>query len=261
MPEIIVVDTKKERKKNKMKLSFSFTMYDAINTALKNNEQIILFQNRRGYAPFILCQQCGWTAKCNNCDVSMTYHKYSGKLVCHYCNHEQILPDYCPECGGTLELSKGIGTEKLEEEINILFPEAKTARMDLDTMRKKHAHQTLITQFENHEIDILIGTQMVSKGLNFENVSLVGIIDVDSLMFFPDFRSHERTFQLVTQVSGRAGRSHRQGKVILQTSQPENILIKKIISYDFNGFAIKELEERRQFLYPPYSHLIKILLK
>ncbi len=261
MPQFSVIDTKKERKKNKMKLSFSFALHDAIQTALNNDEQVILFQNRRGYAPFMSCQKCGWVAQCNNCDVSLTYHKYTNKLVCHYCDHEQILPEHCPECGGEVQLNKGIGTERLEEEINLLFPSAKTARMDLDSMRKKHAHEELITRFEQKEIDILIGTQMVSKGLDFEHVSLVGIVDVDSLMFFPDFRSFERAFQLITQVSGRAGRSHRQGKVILQTSQPDSKLMKQIISYDFNGFAKEQLSERKNFLYPPYSHLIKVTLR
>ncbi len=261
MPEFLVVDTKKEKKKRKMKLSFSFALHDAIQVALNNGEQIILFQNRRGYAPFLSCEKCGWVAQCTNCDVSLTYHKYTNKLVCHYCDHEQLLPDHCHECGGTVQLNKGIGTEKLEEEINLLFPEAKTARMDLDSMRKKHAHEELIAHFERKEIDILIGTQMISKGLDFEHVSLVGIVDVDSLMFFPDFRSYERAFQLITQVGGRAGRSHRQGKVILQTSQPESQLIKQIISYDFSGFAKEQLTERKQFLYPPYSHLIKITLR
>ena len=261
MPEFLVVDTKKEKKKRKMRLSFSFLLYDEIEKALANNEQVILFQNRRGYAPYLSCDKCGWVAQCNNCDVSLTYHKYSNKLVCHYCDHEQLLPKYCPECGGEVKLNSGIGTEKLEEEINLLFPEARTARMDLDSMRKKHAHETLIARFENREIDILIGTQMVSKGLDFEHVSLVGIVDVDALMFFPDFRSHERAFQLITQVSGRAGRSHKQGKVILQTSQPDSKLIKQIISYHYNGFVKEQLLERKQFLYPPYSHLIKISLR
>ncbi len=261
MPEFLVVDTKQEKKKRKMKLSFSFLLHNEIEKALANNEQVILFQNRRGYAPFLSCEKCGWVAQCTNCDVSLTYHKYTNKLVCHYCNYEQFLPKYCPECGGEVKLNTGIGTEKLEEEINLLFPEAKTARMDLDSMRKKHAHEMLIAQFENREIDILIGTQMVSKGLDFEHVSLVGIVDVDSLMFFPDFRSHERAFQLITQVSGRAGRSHKQGKVILQTSQPNSKLINQIISYNYNDFIKEQLLERKKFLYPPYCHLIKISLR
>ncbi|MCD6367430.1 MAG: primosomal protein N' [Bacteroidales bacterium] len=261
MPEFLVVDTKKEKKKRKMKLSFTFLLHDEIQKALERNEQVILFQNRRGYAPFLSCEKCGWVAQCINCDVSLTYHKYKNKLVCHYCDHEQLLPDHCPECGGEVQLNKGIGTEKLEEEINLLFPDAKTARMDLDSMRKKHAHEELIARFENREIDILIGTQMVSKGLDFEHVSLVGIVDVDALMFFPDFRSHERAFQLITQVSGRAGRSHNQGKVVLQTSQPDSKLMKQITAYDFNGFAKEQLSERKEYSYPPYSHLIKISLR
>lgn len=261
LPEIEVVDIKKQRKQNRMRLSFSHVLLNEIEKTLNAGEQIILFQNRRGYAPYMTCEKCGYVPECKNCDVSLTYHKYKNKLVCHYCDFDEPIPHHCPECGGHLELNKGIGTEKLEEEINLLFPKAKTCRMDLDSMRKKHAHEEIITQFENKEIDILIGTQMVSKGLDFEHVNLVGIVDMDSLLFFPNFRAYERAFQLIIQVSGRAGRSIKQGKVVLQTIQPNSQLVNNIINYNYLKFAKDQLSERKEYGYPPYTKLIHLSIR
>jgi len=261
LPKFEVVDIKKERKKNKVDFSFSWILRDAIQETLDAGEQVILFQNRRGYAPYLQCKQCGWIARCEHCDVSLTYHKYHNKLICHYCDAQKQVPDICPECGGKVNFNAGFGTEKLQEEAQKLFPEARIARMDLDTMRRKHEHEKLIERFENHEVDILIGTQMVAKGLDFKTVGLVGIPDIDALINFPDFRSFERTFQLITQVSGRAGRDGKQGRVILQTTTPQHTLIQQIVSYSNKSFYETQLSERKVFLYPPYVTLLKIILK
>jgi len=261
LPEIVVVDMKKEKKKKTLEYSFSSVLVGAIRKALENKEQVILFQNRRGYAPYMTCSQCDYIATCPYCDVSLTYHKRSERLVCHYCDFSERLPERCPECGGEMKLNNGIGTEKIEEEIKLIFPDARVARMDLDSMRKKHTHEKLIAEFESGHIDILIGTQMVTKGLDFENVSVVGVVDVDAMSSFPDFRSYERTFNLITQVSGRAGRQKKQGMVLLQTYNPENKLINWIKNYDFTTFYRELFEERKRFLYPPFTHLIKVIFR
>jgi primosomal protein N' (replication factor Y) len=233
-------------------------LHEAIKTALKNKEQIILFQNRRGFAPYTECASCGWIPHCTQCDVSLIYHKHSNKLTCHYCGYTIPPPSACAACGHNDLRYKGMGTEKIEEEIEILFPEAKIARMDLDTTRSKYAYKQIIDDFEEQNIDILIGTQMVTKGLDFDHVSVVGILNADSLFSFPDFRSHERGYQLITQVSGRAGRKHKQGKVFIQTLQPTHPVIQYVIQDDLKLFYNNQLLERKQYHYPPYSRLIQL---
>jgi primosomal protein N' (replication factor Y) len=233
-------------------------LHEAIKTALKNKEQIILFQNRRGFAPYTECASCGWIPHCTQCDVSLIYHKHSNKLTCHYCGYTIPPPSACAACGHNDLRYKGMGTEKIEEEIEILFPEAKIARMDLDTTRSKYAYKQIIDDFEEQNIDILIGTQMVTKGLDFDHVSVVGILNADSLFSFPDFRSHERGYQLITQVSGRAGRKHKQGKVFIQTLQPQHPVIQYVIQDDLKLFYNNQLLERKQYHYPPYSRLIQL---
>ncbi len=261
LPEIVTVDMKAEIKEKKNHFSFSSVLKNAIEASLKNSEQVILFQNRRGYSPYSVCSKCGYIEKCPHCDVSLTYHRSSDKLVCHYCEYTTKFNSVCPECGSEMKLNSGIGTEKIEEECKTLFPDARIARMDLDSMRRKHAHEKLINAFEKGEIDILIGTQMVTKGLDFENVSVVGVLDVDAMLNFPDFRAYERTFNLITQVSGRAGRKNKQGLVILQTHNPDHEIIRQIKSYDFESFYKSQLQERLDFNYPPFSHLIKIIFR
>jgi len=233
-------------------------LHEAIKTALKNKEQIILFQNRRGFAPYTECASCGWIPHCTQCDVSLIYHKHSNKLTCHYCGYTIPPPSACAACGHNDLRYKGMGTEKIEEEIEILFPEAKIARMDLDTTRSKYAYKQIIDDFEEQNIDILIGTQMVTKGLDFDHVSVVGILNADSLFSFPDFRSHERGFQLITQVSGRAGRKHKLGKVFIQTLQPQHPVIQYVMQNDLKIFYNNQLQERKEYHYPPFSRLIQL---
>ena len=262
MPEIQVVDTKEAYRKKQMESHFSDTLLEKINKALQNKEQIILFQNRRGYAPYIECKACACVPKCKNCDVSLTVHKAFNTLTCHYCGYTEPIPTICPACGtpGTLS-TKGFGTEKIEDEIRLIFPEARVSRMDLDTTRSKKSYDKLITDFEQHKVDILIGTQMVSKGLDFEHVSLVGILNADNMLNFPDFRAHERAFQLIAQVSGRAGRKNKQGTVILQTSVPEHGIIGQVIQNDYQAMFETQCEERKLFKYPPYFRMIQIVLR
>lgn len=262
LPEIIPVNTRELKRKKIMKDSlFSPLLIEKIKSALSNGEQVILFQNRRGFAPVVECKSCGWTPKCNNCDVSLTYHKRLNHLSCHYCGYTYQLPNQCPECQSTEFKMMGFGTEKVEEEISTLFPEAKVARMDFDTARTRAAYERIIDDFEKGENNILIGTQMLSKGLDFGNVSVVGILNADSLMNFPDFRAHERAFQLMLQVSGRAGRRDKQGIVILQTGQPEHPLIKMVQRFAYKEMFSLQLSERSMFHYPPYHRLINLVLR
>lgn len=261
MPEIIAVDTREARRKKKMHSHFSPVLLDHMDKALKNGEQVILFQNRRGFSPFIECGQCAWVAKCVNCDVSMTYHKRFNQLVCHYCNHVQKLPDICPACHSPAIETRGFGTEKIEEEIALMFPDYKVGRMDLDTTRSKTAYDKIIGKFEDGKIQILIGTQMISKGLDFQNVSVVGILNADNMLNYPDFRAFERSFQLMTQVSGRAGRKHKRGLVILQTSNPQHPVIMDVINHNFANHFEGQITERRRFKYPPFYRLININIK
>ena len=244
-----------------MKQGFSSVLVNALEENIKKGEQAILFQNRRGYAPYVTCQECAFIPKCNNCNVTLTYHMYSSELRCHYCGHKQNLPVECPACGAVKIKTVGYGTEKLEDEMKIIVPEARVRRMDLDTTRKKNAYQNIINEFENGNIDILVGTQMVSKGLDFDKVSLVGIFDADRLLYFADFRSHERAFQLITQVSGRAGRREQKGHVIIQTSNMEHQTLQKVIKGDYEGLFSEEILEREKYGYPPYTRLIKLTVR
>ena len=240
---------------------FTPELYKAISEALEANEQVILFQNRRGFSPYIQCDKCSWVPLCKNCDVNLTYHKYSHSLTCHYCGYSISLPGNCPECGAAEVRTKGFGTEKIEEETKLVFPEAKIGRMDLDTTRRKRSYQTIISDFETNKIDILIGTQMISKGLDFSNVRLVGVLNADNLLFFPDFRAYEKTFQLLAQVSGRAGRKRKQGKVIIQTSDPDHPVLHWVVQGDYLKMFRTQIDEREAFKYPPFYKLIKITLK
>ncbi len=261
MPKIIIENTKELRRKKKMKSILSPNLIDHIQQALDNEEQVILFRNRRGFAPRIECKLCAWTPKCRHCDVTLTYHKYRNELVCHYCNRAYPKPEECPACHEKGLEFIGQGTEQVEEEVSRLFPGTKVARMDTDTTHGKNAYERIISDFQNKKIRILVGTQMVSKGLDFDNVSVVGIIAADSLLNYPDFRSHERGFQLMMQASGRAGRRNKRGTVIIQTTQPELPIYRFIVENDYEGFYNMQLAERKIFKYPPFYRLISIELK
>ncbi len=243
---------------NQMKACLTPPLFEAISAALQKKEQVILFQNRRGFAPYTECKQCGYVPHCVQCDVSLIYHKHHEKLVCHYCGYTVTPPKICVACGSNQLHFKGLGTEKIEEDIEILFPKAKIARMDLDSTRSKYAYKQLIDDFESGEIDILIGTQMVTKGLDFNNVSIVGILNADSILNFPDFRSFEKAFQLITQVRGRAGRNDKKGKVYIQTSKPKHLVIENVIKNNLESFYSEILEERKQYNYPPFSRLLEL---
>lgn len=261
MPHIETIDMTVARKHKEVSGIFSFTLRDRILKALNNKEQVILFQNRRGFAPYVECHQCAWTAKCINCDVSMTYHKNTGELVCHYCGARAKLPLVCPACGtASLEL-QGYGTEKIEEEVKDLFPEARVVRMDLDTARTRKAFEQIITDFEQYQYDILIGTQMISKGLDFDRVSTVGILNVDNMLNIPDFRAYERAFAMISQVSGRAGRRGTRGHVLLQTKQIDSPVVVNSINNNYKANAEREMAERQQYGYPPFVRLIHITIK
>jgi primosomal protein N' (replication factor Y) len=261
MPEVQVIDTKLSRKKHEMQGLFSKSLVDECNTALKNDEQVILFQNRRGYSPMVRCKECGWVPKCENCDVSLTYHKHINTLTCHYCGYTISLPDLCPVCKMPGIEIIGYGTERIEDDIDSVFPGKKISRMDLDTTRNKNSYDNIINEFSDHKTDILVGTQMVTKGLDFDGVSIVGILNADTMISFPDFRSHERAFDMMEQVSGRSGRAHKQGKVIIQTSEPENDVIGFVEKHDYEGFYNHELADRERFKYPPFARIVNIYLK
>ncbi len=258
MPEILIADVKEATRKKMMRSHFSPLLLDTITLALEKREQVILFQNRRGFAPQLECNTCAWVPHCINCDVSLTFHKASNQLRCHYCGYSVKPPAKCAACGDTDLKMKGFGTEKIEEELAIFYPTAKLMRMDLDTTRSKFAHQHIIQDFEERNIDILVGTQMVTKGLDFDNVSLVGILNADSMLNFPDFRSFERSFHLMAQVSGRAGRKDKRGKVIIQTQNPEHSIIQEVIANDYLSMYTGQLLDRKNFNYPPYYRLIEL---
>lgn len=263
MPKIKVVNTKELRRKKIMKSSiFSPDLLQEMDEAFQRKEQVILFRNRRGFAPYMECKSCAWTPKCQHCDVSLTYHKYQNVLSCHYCGATYPMQHDCPACGskGTLTIV-GFGTERIEEEIGEIFPDKKIARLDLDTTRSKKSYDKIIEGFANGKTDILIGTQMVSKGLDFNGVSLVGIIQADSLLNQPDFRAHERAFQMLEQVSGRAGRKNKQGTVILQTSNPESKIIQSVCAHDYSRFYKTEIAEREMFKYPPFFRILHVILR
>ncbi|MBA3706852.1 MAG: primosomal protein N', partial [Bacteroidetes bacterium] len=260
MPEILIADVKEATRKKLMKSHFSPLLLDTVTLALEQKEQVVLFQNRRGFAPQLECNMCAWVPHCTNCDVSLTFHKASNQLRCHYCGYATKPPSKCAACGDTDIKMKGFGTEKIEEELSIFFPKAKIARMDLDTTRSKFAHQHIIQDFEDGNIDILVGTQMVTKGLDFDNVTMVGVLNADSMLNFPDFRSFERSYQLMAQVSGRAGRKNKRGKVIIQTQNPDHVIIQDVIENNFLSMYTQQLSDRKDFNYPPYYRLIEITL-
>lgn len=261
LPHIEVVDIKELARKKRMTAQFSPLLLQKIREALDQKEQVILFQNRRGFAPMIECRTCGWVPKCKNCDVSLTYHKGLNQLTCHYCGYTYQVPKSCPACGGVELMNRGFGTEKIEDDIKLISPEARVARMDLDTTRTRTAYERIIADFEEGKTDILIGTQMVSKGLDFDRVSVVGILNADSMLNYPDFRSYERAFQLMAQVAGRAGRKNKQGLVVLQTKSPDLPLIHQVVANDYNGLYQTQIDERRLFKYPPFYRLIYVYLK
>jgi len=260
LPHITLIDLKRQYHRKEMYDHFSDPLVARIQEELSKHKQIILFQNRRGYAPFIQCAQCGAVVKCPDCDVSMTVHMATRQLVCHYCGHTTPVPTHCSQCGGEMRIH-GFGTERLEEEVHQLFPTARVGRMDLDTTRKKNDYEDIITAFSNHEMDILIGTQMVTKGLHFDDVSLVAVLSADHLLSQPDFRATERAFQMLEQVSGRAGRKGQQGQVIIQTYDPNNPIFSRLQQHDVDGLYQQEITEREHYHFPPFSRQISILLR
>jgi primosomal protein N' (replication factor Y) len=261
MPEIQLVDLKEAYKKKKVKSFFSTDLLDAIKSSLESKEQVILFQNRRGFAPMMECQKCSWSPRCVNCDVSLTYHKQSGQNKCHYCGFSQPPPKSCKACGDPDIRLKGVGTERIEDDISIFFPEAKVARLDLDTGSSRSGYMRILHGFETGEIDILVGTQMVTKGLDFDNVGLVGVLNADNLLGFPDFRAAERSFQLLSQVAGRAGRRKKRGRVVIQTFDPAHPVLGFVVNNDFKSFYKYELAERNIFKYPPLFRVIRFKIR
>ncbi|MBP3218881.1 MAG: primosomal protein N' [Prevotella sp.] len=261
LPEIQIVDVQDLQKRKMMQGPFSPMLLGSIKKALSVGEQVILFQNRRGFAPMIECRQCGWVPHCTNCDVSLTYHKNIQQLTCHYCGYTYQVPEVCPCCGSTELKGRGYGTEKIEDQVMEIFPEARVARMDLDTTRTRSAYERIISDFSAGRTNLLIGTQMVSKGLDFDKVSVVGILNADSMLNYPDFRAYEHAFMMMAQVSGRAGRKGKQGLVLLQTKSPQLPVIRQVVENDYAGFFNDLLEERKAFRYPPFYHLIYIYMK
>lgn len=261
LPEIRVEDVKELRRKKMMKSSLSPELIEEMAKALAAGQQTILFQNRRGYASYLECRECGWVPKCDKCDVSLSYHKASGRLCCHYCGATYSIPHRCPKCGGMHFQTHGVGTERVENEVLTAFPTARTARLDLDTTRGRDAYDKILADFRDGATDILIGTQMVAKGLDFDRVRVVGILDADMAMDMPDFRSHERAFQMMSQVAGRAGRRHSRGIVILQTSQPGSELVHQVVANDYEGMYRAQMDEREAFVFPPYCRLVYAFIR
>jgi len=261
MPEIVVVDMRDEHRRRMLKSHFSSVLLNEMKRAVGDQKQVILFQNRRGFSLRVECEQCSWVPQCKYCDVTLTYHKTSELLKCHYCGYSTTIPHSCGECGSTHLKMQGFGTEKVVEELAMIMREARIDRMDLDATRTKHAFNRIITDFEERRTDILIGTQMVTKGLDFDNVRVVGVLSADNMLSFPDFRAHERSFQLMQQVSGRAGRKHERGKVIIQAWKPDHPIIRFVVQHDFEGMYRQQLAERRKFYYPPYYRLIIVKMK
>lgn len=261
LPEIVIADIKDAYKRKLMKSHFTPLLFEHMEKALAAKEQIILFQNRRGFSPYIQCRVCGWIPKCKHCDVSLTYHKYFNNLQCHYCGYHLNLPNQCADCGSADVQTKGFGTEKIEDELKIFFPDIKVGRLDFDASRTKLGYEKVIGDFSTGRTQVLVGTQMVAKGLDFDNVSLVGILNADNLLNYPDFRSYERAFQLMAQVSGRAGRKNSSGKVVIQTSQPDHPVISLVIKNDFETFFKLYINERKVYKYPPWYRLIYLTVK
>jgi primosomal protein N' (replication factor Y) len=258
LPEYLLADMLVDKKKNLLKLEFTRLLREKIQEALKNQEQVLIFQNRRGYAPYISCEDCGWIPECEHCDVSLTYHQFGEEMRCHYCGFKEKVPHVCPACGSNKLSAVGLGTERIEESLSLLFPEARIARMDLDTTRSKYGYQRLLEEFGGGNVDILVGTQMITKGLDFDRVTVVGIMDADRILYFPDFRAGERAFQQITQVAGRAGRRDKRGTVIIQTRKPEQAIFGQIMSGDYKNFYVQEMGERQRFFYPPFVKIIKV---
>ena len=261
LPAIIIANTREAYRKKLMVSHFTPELLGAIDQALRRDEQVILFQNRRGFSPYIQCPECGWIPVCRQCAVNLTYHRNINNMVCHYCGTTTPVPSICESCSYPTMATRGFGTEKIEDEIRIIFPEARVARMDQDTTRARNSFNRIIKAFEEHRTDILIGTQMISKGLDFENLTVVGILNADNMMNFPDFRAHEKSYQLMEQVSGRAGRRQKQGKVIIQTSDPSNRIIRMVLQHDYDAMFRMQTEEREKFNYPPFCRLIKITVR
>jgi primosomal protein N' (replication factor Y) (superfamily II helicase) len=261
LPAIIIANTREAYRKKLMVSHFTPELLQAIDNALGKEEQIILFQNRRGFSPYIECSECGWIPVCIQCAVNLTYHKSINKLVCHYCGYTTGMPSTCGNCHSSGIVTRGFGTEKIEDEIKIVFPDARVARMDQDTTRNKNSFNKIIKAFEERRIDILIGTQMISKGLDFENLTVVGVLNADNLLNYPDFRAHERSFQLIEQVSGRAGRRQKQGNVVIQTSDPAHRIIRQVLRHDYISMFRTQSEERTTFNYPPFCRMVKISIK
>ena len=261
LPQIKLVNLKEEHRKKTMQSIFSSALIREIEAALAANEQVILFQNRRGFSLHIDCENCGWIPHCVQCDVSLVYHKNQNQLRCHYCGYTTRIPDKCPDCGHTHLVMKGFGTEKIEEELSLIFPAARISRMDLDTTRSRFAHQKLIAAFEERKVDILVGTQMVTKGLDFDHVSLVGILNADSLLSYPDFRAFERGFQLMAQVAGRAGRKNKQGKVLIQAFNPSHPILGMVLEHNYEAMYLSQLTEREKFNYPPFCRIVQLSLR
>lgn len=261
MPKILCADVKEATRKKMMKSHFTPDLLQLMTQAFDNKEQVILFQNRRGYAPFMICEECGNVPQCNNCDVSLTYHKLNNVLKCHYCGSNKKMPPACNACGSIRITLKGFGTEQIEEELAIYFPKIRIARMDADTTRSKNAYHQIISDFEDGNVDVLVGTQMVTKGLDFDNVALVGILNADTMLNFPDFRAFERSYQLMSQVSGRAGRKAKRGKVLIQTYDPFHPIIRQVVDSDYVGMYSYEILQRKNFHYPPFYRIIHFALK
>jgi primosomal protein N' (replication factor Y) len=261
LPEIVIANTREAYRKKQMVSHFTPELISAIDGALNKNRQIILFQNRRGFSPYVECLGCGWIPQCNRCAVKLTYHKGLNKLICHYCGYKETLPLKCTKCGSTELTTRGFGTEKIEDEVKIVFPAARVARLDHDTTRNKNSLNTIISQFEDHRTDILVGTQMISKGLDFENLTVVGILNANNMLNFPDFRAWEKSFQLLEQVSGRAGRRQEEGRVIIQTSDPSNQIIQLVLRHDYLNMYKSQAEERKTFGYPPFTRLVRINIR
>lgn len=261
LPEIQIVDLRNAYKTGRMKSYFSLQLRRSIDKALGEKEQVIIFQNRRGYTPTLNCDKCGWSAQCVNCDVGLTYHKYFHELRCHYCGYRSKKPKCCPDCGNNQLTDAGLGTEKIEDILMDLYPRARVKRMDYDTVKSKNSHEKILMEFGNREIDILVGTQMITKGLDFDHIAVVGILNADKLLQFPDIRATERAFQLMTQVAGRAGRREKQGKVVIQTWQPDHPVIRETVMGAYSLMFRREMGERKAFHYPPYNRMITVLLK
>ncbi|MBK9391328.1 MAG: primosomal protein N' [Bacteroidetes bacterium] len=261
LPEIILANTREAYKRKMMVSHFTPELLHAMDDALGKEEQIILFQNRRGFSPYIECSECGWIPVCIQCAVNLTYHKSINRMVCHYCGYNTGMPSKCGNCSSTGMVTRGFGTEKIEDEIKLVFPSARVARMDQDTTRSRNSFNRIIKAFEERRIDILIGTQMISKGLDFENLTVVGVLNADNLLHYPDFRAHERSFQMLEQVSGRAGRRSKQGRVVIQTSDPDNRIIRLVLRHDYEGMFRMQAEERKSFNYPPFSRMVRINIK